>query len=128
MNKITTLPALQSLLDSTVIYAVIVFLIALLIAYIISQMIPYKGGIDKSYITRRIAFIFVGLASCIGFYLYNDLVVKDVIMNAGFKNMFADRNNLCLGVTVFGYFFVGIMLMLVFRKSKFGSILGKGKE
>lgn len=128
MNKITTLPALQSLQESTMIYAVIVFLIALVIAYAISLMIPYKGGVDKSYISRRIAFVVVGLVSCLGFYLYNDLVVKDAIMNAGFKSMFVNTNIKCLGITLGGYVVTGVILMFLFRHSKFGSILGKGKE
>lgn len=128
MNKITTLPALQSLQESTMIYAVIVFLVALLLSFIISLMIPYKGGVDKSYVTRRILFIVVGLIACTGFYLYNDLVVKEIIMNVGFKSMFVDTNIQCLGITAGGYLVLGVILMFIFRNSKFGSILGKGKE
>lgn len=70
ITRITTLPQLEALQNSTMIYAVITALVALLLAFLISLMIKYQGGLDKSYITRRIWFIVVGVSSCAGFYLY----------------------------------------------------------
>lgn len=128
ITRITTLPQLEALQNSTMIYAVITALIALLLAFLISLMIKYQGGLDKSYITRRIWFIIVGVASCAGFYLYNDLVVKGQIVNAGFKSMFVQTNVTCVGIILGVYVILGILIMFVFRNSKFGSILGKGKE
>lgn len=128
MNKITALPQLQALQDNTMIYAVVVFLVAILIAFLISLMIPYKGGKDNSYIKRRVAFIIVGIVACLAFYLYNDIYVKGFIMNAGFKSMFVKTNLQCLAITIGGYIVTGLVLMFAFRHSKFGSILGKGKE
>ena len=97
ITRITTLPQLEALQNSTMIYAVISALIALLIAFIISFIIKYQGGQDKSYITRRIWFIVIGIVSAAGFYLYNDLVVKGQIVNAGFKSMFVETNITCIG-------------------------------
>ena len=128
MNRITALPQLQTLQDNTMIYAVVVFLVAILIAFLISLMIPYKGGKDNSYIKRRVAFIIVGIVACLAFYLYNDIYVKGFIMNAGFKSMFVKTNLQCLAITIGGYIVTGLVLMFAFRHSKFGSILGKGKE
>lgn len=128
MNRITALPQLQALQDNTMIYAVVVFLIAILIAFLISLMIPYKGGKDNSYIKRRVAFIIVGIVACLAFYLYNDIYVKGFIMNAGFKSMFVKTNLQCLAITIGGYIVTGLVLMFAFRHSKFSSILGKGKE
>lgn len=128
MNRITASPQLQALQDNTMIYAVVVFLVAILIAFLISLMIPYKGGKDNSYIKRRVAFIIVGIVACLAFYLYNDIYVKGFIMNAGFKSMFVKTNLQCLAITIGGYIVTGLVLMFVFRHSKFGSILGKGKE
>lgn len=128
MNRITALPQLQALQDNTMIYAVVVFLVAILIAFLISLMIPYKGGKDNSYIKRRVAFIIVGIVACLAFYLYNDIYVKGFIMNAGFKSMFVKTNFQCLAITIGGYIVTGLVLMFAFRHSKFGSILGKGKE
>ena len=128
MNRITALPQLQALQDNTMIYAVVVFLVAILIAFLISLMIPYKGGKDNSYIKRRVAFMIVGIVACLAFYLYNDIYVKGFIMNAGFKSMFVKTNLQCLAITIGGYIVTGLVLMFAFRHSKFGSILGKGKE
>ena len=128
MNRITALPQLQASQDNTMIYAVVVFLVAILIAFLISLMIPYKGGKDNSYIKRRVAFIIVGIVACLAFYLYNDIYVKGFIMNAGFKSMFVKTNLQCLAITIGGYIVTGLVLMFAFRHSKFGSILGKGKE
>ena len=128
MNRITALPQLQALQDNTMIYAVVVFLVAILISFLISLMIPYKGGKDNSYIKRRVAFIIVGIVACLAFYLYNDIYVKGFIMNAGFKSMFVKTNLQCLAITIGGYIVTGLVLMFAFRHSKFGSILGKGKE
>ena len=128
MNRITALPQLQALQDNTMIYAVVVFLVAILIAFLISLMIPYKGGKDNSYIKRRVAFIIVGIVACLAFYLYNDIYVKGFIMNAGFKSMFVKTNLQCLAITIGGYIVTGLVIMFAFRHSKFGSILGKGKE
>jgi uncharacterized membrane protein len=128
MNRITALPQLQALQDNTMIYAVVVFLVAILIAFLISLMIPYKGGKDNSYIKRRVAFIIVGIVACLAFYLYNDIYVKGFIMNAGFKSMFVKTNLQCLAIAIGGYIVTGLVLMFAFRHSKFGSILGKGKE
>ncbi len=128
ITRITTLPQLEALQNSTMIYAVISALIALLIAFIISFIIKYQGGQDKSYITRRIWFIVIGIVSAAGFYLYNDLVVKGQIVNAGFKSMFVETNITCIGILLGIYFVLGILIMFKLRNSKFGSILGKGKE
>lgn len=128
MTRITTLSQLQALQGNTMIYAVVVFLVAILIAFLISLMIPYKGGIDKSYIKRRVAYIIVGIVACLVFYLYNDIYVKGFIMKEGFKAMFVTTNLQCLGITIGGYIVTGLVLMFAFRHSKFGSILGKGKE
>lgn len=128
MNKISTLGQLQSLQGSTMIYAIVVCLVAILIAFIISNLIPFEGGVDKSYVKRRIAYIVVGVVACLSFYLFNDIYVKRFIVNAGFKAMFVKTNLQCLGIIVGGYIVLGLGLMFGFRHSKFGSILGKGKE
>lgn len=128
MTKITTLPQLQTLQVNTMIYAVVVFLVAILITFLISLIIPYKGGIDKSYVKRRVAYIIVGIVSCLAFYMYNDIYVKGFIMNVGFKTMFVKTNLKCLGITIGGYIIIGLAIMFAFRYSKFGSILGKIKE
>ena len=126
--RITTLPALQSLQDETIVYAAIVGAAALALSFLVVSKIAYKGGNDNSYITRRIWYVIIGLVAAIGFYLYNDLVVKPDINNVGWQSMFSDTNLICLGINLGVYFIGGIILMFVFRHKKFGSILGKERN
>ena len=118
----------NQLMSGTYIYAVIVFLVAIAIAFIVSALVPWQGGKDKSYITRRIAFIIIGIVAVLGFWLYNDQVVASHIRGAGFVNMFKDCNLKCILITTVGYLVVSLFLMFRFRHSKFGSILGRIKK
>ena len=74
MTPITNLPQLQQLMNSAMIYAVIVGLVAVIISLAVANMFPWEGGYDKSYVKRRIAFVIIGLIAILGFWLYNDLV------------------------------------------------------
>lgn len=122
--KITTLPALNTLQDETIVYAVIVGAVALAISFAATSLVAYQGGHDRSYVTRRILYIIIGLVAAAGFYVYNDLAVKPDITNAGWQSMFSDTNLICLGINLGVYLVGGIILMFVFRHKKFGSILG----
>ena len=126
--RITTLPALQSLQDETMVYAAIVGAVALGLSFLVASLVAYKGGDDRSYITRRIWYVIIGLVAAAGFYVYNDLVVKPDITNAGWQSMFSDTNLMCIGINLGVYIVGGIILMFVFRHKKFGSILGKEKN
>lgn len=126
--RITTLPALQSLQDETMVYAAIVGAVALGLSFLVASLVAYKGGDDRSYITRRIWYVIIGLMAAAGFYVYNDLVVKPDITNAGWQSMFSDTNLICIGINLGVYIVGGVILMFVFRHKKFGSILGKEKN
>jgi hypothetical protein len=126
--RITTLPALQSLQDETMVYAAITGAVALALSILVASLIAYKGRDDRSYITRRIWYVIIGLVAAAGFYVYNDLVVKPDITNAGWQSMFSDTNLICIGINLGVYIVGGIILMFVFRHKKFGSILGKEKN
>ena len=128
MNNVVNLNQLNQLMSDTYIYAVIVFLVAIAIAFIVSALVPWQGGKDKSYITRRIGFIIIGIVAVLGFWLYNDQVVASHIRGAGFVNMFKDCNLKCIGITTGGYLVVSLILMFCFLHSKFGSILGRIKK
>ncbi len=126
--RITTLPALQSLQDETMVYAAITGAVALALSVLVASLVAYKGRDDRSYITRRIWYVIIGLVAAAGFYVYNDLVVKPDITNAGWQSMFSDTNLICIGINLGVYIVGGIILMFVFRHKKFGSILGKEKN
>jgi hypothetical protein len=126
--RITTLPALQSLQDETMVYAAIVGAVALGLSFLVASLVAYRGGNDRSYITRRIWYVIIGFVAAAGFYVYNDLVVKPDITNAGWQSMFSDTNLICIGINLVVYIIGGVILMFVFRHKKFGSILGKEKN
>lgn len=126
--RITTLPALQSLQDETMVYAAIVGAVALCLSFLVASLVAYKGGDDRSYITRRIWYVIIGLLAAAGFYVYNDLVVKPDITNPGWQSMFSNTNLICIGINLGVYIVVGVIFMFVFRHKKFGSILGKEKN
>lgn len=129
MRQIDTLIQLHDLQNSTWIYAVVVCAIAIIIAYMVSNMIAWQGGNDRSYIKRRVWWIIIGFVASIGFWMYNDLVNVPRIINMGFRHMYSQTNLFCLFLVLIGYFLISLLLMLfLFRKAKFGSILGKQRN
>lgn len=129
MRQIATLTKLHDLQNSTWIYAVVVCAIAIIIAYLVSNMIAWQGGNDRSYIKRRVWWVIIGLVASIGFWVYNDLVNVPRITNIGFRHMYSQTNLFCLFLVLIGYFFISLLLMqFLFRNAKFGSILGKQRN
>lgn len=129
MRQIATLSQLQDLQNSTWIYAIAVCFIAIAIAYLVSNMIAWQGGNDKSYVKRRVWWVIIGFVAGLGFWIYNDVVNVHRIANVGFKHMYSQINLLCLFVVLLGYFGISLLIMTtLFRKAKFGSILGKQRN
>lgn len=122
MRKISTLPQLEQLQEETFMYAFLVVIVALAFAYLAANIISYKGGNDRSNIKRRVWFFIFGFISWIGFWLYNDQIVKDTILNTGYQSMFSNTNFKCLAITILGYLVGGFALMFFFPRTKFGSI------
>ena len=118
---------LNQLMNSTMVYAVVVGLAAFVVALIVANMFPWEGGNDRSYIKRRIAFVVIGVCAVLGFWIYNDQVVADSIKNQGFLQMFKSCNLKCLVITSVIYLLISGILMCVFRNSKFASIIFKIK-
>ena len=128
MRNIKTLPQLQDLQTETFIYAAIVAFAIFVLAFLAANLTPYQGGNDRSYIKRRIWLIVCMVLGALGFWLYNDLYVSSYIQTVAFKHQFATTNLVCLGITLGGSLVISLIVMFVFRHSKFGSILGKEKK
>ena len=124
---INNINQLNQLMNSTMVYAVIVGLVAFVVALIVANMFPWEGGNDRSYIKRIIAFVVIGVCAVLGFWIYNDQVVADSIKNQGFLQMFKSCNLKCLVITSVIYLLISGILMCVFRNSKFASIIFKIK-
>lgn len=128
MRSIVNPNQLHSLQNDTFVYAAIVAVMIFFLAFLLANCIPYRGGDDKSYITRRILLGILVFGGSVLFWLYNDLYVMDYIKKPALQSQFARTNFQCLGITIFGSLLLSIIFMFVFRHSKFGSILGKKKN
>ncbi len=118
----------NALIAETYVYAIIIAVLALAVAYLISRLINWKGGKnDNSNVVRRIWYIIIGLAAPIFFFLYNTLVVSEKISKAPLVAKFTTAN-IYATISIIGiYFILGILSMLLFRTSKWGSIPGRSK-
>lgn len=128
MRNIQTIAQLHELQNETFVYAAIVAVVIFVVAFIMANITPYQGGNDRSYITRRIWLIISVVFGSIGFWLYNNLYVMSFIKKTAFQNQFATTNMECLGITIGGALVISLIVMFIFRHSKFGSILGKEKN
>lgn len=128
MVNIQTVAQLNGLQNSTYMYAAIVAICIFFVSFIIANAIPFQGGNDRSYIKRRIGLICTVVVGAVSFWLYNDLFIMGYIKQLAFQNQFAITNLKCLGITILGSLLLSLVVMLFFRHSKFGSILGKEKS
>lgn len=128
MRNIQTIGQLHELQNETFVYAAIVAAAIFAIAFLLANITPYQGGDDRSYITRRIWLVISVALGSVGFWLYNELYVMDFIKKTAFQNQFSDTNMQCLGITIGGAIAISLIVMFVFRHSKFGSILGREKN
>lgn len=124
---IRTLQQVQQAQADAWVYGLIVAGVALALAIVIAFMINWRSD-RKDFITRRIWFIVIGLVAPASYWLYNAQAVAPRIQNPGFKNMFEETNLYVLLASIGVYAIVGVVLMLCFRTSKLGSILGKKKN
>lgn len=128
MNTIIrTLPQVQQAQADAWVYGLIVTGVALLIAVVISYLINWRSD-RRDFLTRRICFIVIGLVLPLSYWLYNMQVIVPKIQNVGFQNMFKETNLYVLLASIGIYTVFGIVLMLCFRNSKLGSILGKKRK
>ncbi len=129
MNKIENIKQLDALISQTYMYGIIIAIIALVLAFIIANIINWQGGKNPTdHVTRRIWYIIIGLVATIAFFLYNALYVSTNITKAPLQAKFSNANILATLAVLGVYVVVGILTMLIMRRSKWGSILGKSKK
>lgn len=125
MDMINSIKQLEALQGRTYVYAVIVMLVAFAISVLVAQMIAFQPRNDRSYRMRRFWSIIICLVSTAGFWLYNQLVVMDNITKMPLQDKFSTTNLVCIGIIVGGYAILGLIVALVFRKSKFSTVFFK---
>ena len=123
--KVANVQQLEPLLGRTYVYATITMLVALAFSILVAQLIAFQPRNDRSYITRRIWSIIICLVSAAGFWLYNQFYVMGTITKEALQDRFAMTNLACLGITIGGYAVLGLVVALVFRKSKFATVYFK---
>ena len=129
MRKIEVLREVEALISITYVYAIIVAVVAVALAYIVANVIQWGGGKrDTSHVKRRVCYIAIGILAAKTFFLYNSLYVSNFIMKAPLQAKFSTANILATLVVLGVYVLLGISTMLMFRTSKWGSILGKSKK
>ncbi|MDR2064227.1 MAG: hypothetical protein LBP85_00740 [Prevotellaceae bacterium] len=129
MKKIESIKELDALIGNTYVYAVIVAIAAVVLAFVIASLIKWGGGRnDSSHVKRRVWFIIVAILAPIGFFLYNALYVSNYIMKAPLQAKFSTASIIATLIVLGAYAVSGIVSMLIMRRSKWGSILGKSKK
>lgn len=128
MNPVTTVQQLETLKQTTLVWAAIICVAVFAISFVIATLIPYKGGKDTSHIARRIWYIIVGVSAAVAFWIYNFIIVTPAIKNPGFKSQFANTNLVSVAIIVIGYVILGLLVALIFRKSKFSTVYLKHKK
>lgn len=128
MRNIQTIAQLHELQSETYVYAAIIAIVIFGVAFLLANVTRWQGGNDRSYVARRIWLAISVVIGSVGFWLYNDLYVMGFIKKTAFQNQFSATNMNCLGITIIGSLVLSVIVMFVFRHSKFGSILGKEKN
>ncbi len=128
MNPITTVQQLEALKQTTLVWAVIICLVAFAITFLVATLVPYKGGKDTSFVIRRIWHIIIGLVAAAGYWIYNFLVAVPAIKNPGFKSQFSQTNLISVIIIIVGYVVIGLIVAFIFRKSKFSTVYLKHKK
>lgn len=122
-----TLPQVQAAQSEAWMYGAIVVVVALVLAILIAHLINWRSD-RRDFITRRVWFILIGIIAPAGHWIYCLQEVAPQIQNAGMQNMYKDTALEVLLASLACYFLVGLVLMLVFRNTKLGSILGRKKQ
>ncbi len=111
--------------------AIVTAIIAIIISYVIANAISYQpGGNDRSYIKRRVSYfltLFVAAMGYAGYFIYkfSDITNKLKDMTPKQEDELIMGGWLSLGLLISLYIVISIAMMLVFKKSKYGTILKK---
>lgn len=120
---------LYSLISNTYLFGVCFGLFAIIIALLVACIIKWQGYPDTSYKERRLWWIIIGIGISIFFALWNSYYCVPKIDGEecsikDFTTAYLVSTIICLAC----FFIVSIITMLIFRSSKWGSILGPTKN
>lgn len=126
MDQISTIQQLQAQVSITYIMAIICAGVGILLSIGIASMIPWSPGAkDKSYFKRRLWYIILGFLATAAFFFINYFLVLKRITSPALKANYLNELSISTGIFVGIYIILGIILMIIFKKSKYGSILNR---
>jgi preprotein translocase subunit SecG len=126
MNQISTIQQLQAQVSTTYIMAIICAGVCILLSIGIASMIPYSPGArDRSFVKRRIWYIILGFVAAVAFFLTNYFVIVDRIKSPALEAKYINGLSISTGLLTGLYIVLGILIMVIFKKSKYGSILNR---
>ena len=128
MGPVTGRQALESLIQNTYFTALIFMAVAFAIAFLVANLIKWQGKPDNSYKKRRIWWIIIGIVVSVVFFLINAIHVASYVEKGALMAKFGMANIIATLVCLAGYFAVSIVVMLIIRSTKWGSILGPTKN
>ena len=129
MNPVTTVQQLEALKSTTLVWAAIICVAAFAISFLVATLIPYKGGKDTSHVTRRIWYIIITVLAALGYWIYNFLVAVPAIKNPAWQGQFSSQTSLIsVAIILLGSVVLGLVISVIFRKSKFATIYLKHKK
>ena len=128
MNPVTTPIQLEALKSTTLMWAAIICVAAFAISFLVATLVPYKGGKDTSHVTRRIWYIIITVLAAVGYWIYNFLAVLPTIKNPAWQGQFSQTNLISVAIILLGSVVLGLVVSVIFRKSKFATIYLKHKK
>ncbi len=129
MGPIDTRQELESLVQNTYFTALIFMAVAFAIAVLIANLIKWQGKPDNSYKKRRVWWVVIGVVVAFVFFIINATYVAGFINKSSLMAKFGTANIIAtVAICLVGYFVLSIITMLIFRSTKWGSILGPSKK
>lgn len=112
----------SGLVAQTYVLAGVVALLALTLAYLAANMISYEGSArPRDPVRRRFWYAILGLVVCVGFFLYNVVLVAPSV-RAAFLDRFRLSAVLALLVSAAVYLAGGYLLARLLPNSRFATI------
>lgn len=128
MNPVTTPIQLEALKSTTLMWAAIICVAAFAISFLVATLVPYKGGKDTSHVTRRIWYIIITVLAALGYWIFNFMVAVPAIKNPAWQGQFSQTNLISVAIILLGSVVLGLVISVIFRKSKFATIYLKHKK
>lgn len=131
MREITSLGELRVLQGNAITFSIVLSFLIFLVAYILASRTPYEqhgghtSGRDCSYKKRRRQFAYCVSIGSLLYFLFNIFYVRSRILYVDHRADYILTALTCLAINVFGTLAISYGVMLIWKNSKFATILWK---